>query len=263
MGYSKGVVFFVDILGSKNRDFDKSLEIINIFQDGLKTLKKSNSFQLRHSETPVDNLFVTSFSDCTYVIYEIKKENDKEEIVLPYIYRKLFDIIDIFAFFVSNGVLCRGGIAFGELYFDKTKNIVFGPAINESYLLEQEAKMPRLIFSDELATKLIKYDKELKEKHEQAKRMNGEIILKDNIDHRYYLNYMNPFIVFDALQLVNKPFRFDSYYEQVKAKSLNAIKDEKNHDIIAKHNWHLNYLENIKNMINNFPKITVQEFIDL
>ena len=256
MGYSKGIVFFVDILGSKNRGFDESLKISNIFHDELENVQE------RHRETSVGNRFVTSFSDCAYIIYEIKKENDKEDILLPYIHTSLFNTANTVAFFVGNGFLCRGGIAFGELYFDKTKNIVFGPAINESYLLEQEAKMPRLIFSDELATKLIKYDRELKEKNELAKRMNGEIILKDNIDYRYYLNYMNPFIGVGSVGLGNKLFRFDSYYEQVKTNSLNTIKNEINHDIIAKHNWHLNYLENIKNMIYDFQEITEQELIE-
>jgi hypothetical protein len=70
---------------------------------------------------------------------------------------------------------------------------------------------------------------------------------------------MNPFIGVDSVGLGNESFNFDSYYEQVKTNSLNTIKNEINHDIIAKHNWHLNYLENIKSMIHNFRKIPEQE----
>jgi len=253
MGYSKGIVYFIDILGSKDRTFEDSLKIHTIFHAELENVQK------RHRETSVGNRFVTSFSDCAYIIYEIKDENDKEEISLPYFHTSLYNTANTVAFFVGNGFLCRGGIAFGELYFDKEKNIVFGPAINESYLLEQGARMPRIIFSDELAEKIYIYDKELKERNVLASRMNGEIILKDNIDHRYYLNYLNPFIGVGTVGLGNTSFRFDNYYCKVKSNSLNTIKNESNHDIIAKHNWHLTYLENIKNMVDNHQGLTEEE----
>ena len=255
MGYSKGIVYFIDILGSKNRTFEDSLNINTIFHEELENV------QSRHRKTSVGNRFVTSFSDCAYIIYEIKEENDKKEILMPYIHTSLYNTANTVAFFVGNGFLCRGGIAFGELYFDREKNIIFGPAIIESYLLEQEAKMPRIIFSDELAEKINIYDKELKEKNELASRINGEIILKDNIDHRYYLNYLNPFIGASTVGLGSSLFQFDSYYCKVKSNSLNTIKNELNHDIIAKHNWHLNYLESIKNMVDNHQALTEDEII--
>ena len=116
MGYSKGIVYFIDILGSKNREFEDSLKISTIFHDELENVR------IRHRKTSIGNRFVTSFSDCAYIIYEIKNENDKEELLLPYIYTSLFNTANTVAFFVANGFLCRGGIAFGELYFDGKKN---------------------------------------------------------------------------------------------------------------------------------------------
>jgi len=255
MGYSKGIVYYIDILGSKNREFEDSLKISTIFHDELENVQK------RHRKTSVGNRFVTSFSDCAYIIYEIKKENDKEELLLPYIYTSLFNTANTVAFFVANGFLCRGGITFGELYFDGEKNIIFGPAITGSYLLEKEAKMPRIILNDELAEYINKYDKEIKENNKLEGRSNGEIILKDNIDSRYYLNYLNPFIGAGVVVLGNTAFQFDKYYCNARNKSLDIIRSGINHDIIAKHNWHLNYLDNIKNMVDNYVEITGEEII--
>jgi hypothetical protein len=256
VGYSKGIVFFIDILGSKDRTFDESLKISNIFRDEL------TKVQARQRETSVGNRFVTSFSDCAYIIYEIKTENDKDKIILPYIHTSLYNPASTVAFFVGNGFLCRGGIAYGELYFDKEKNIIFGPAVNEAYSLEQQAKMPRLIFSDELAIKLIEYDKDLKEKNELAKRMNREILLKDDIDTRYFLNYLNPFIGTSCLILGDKPYIFENFYEQVKIRTLNNINEEKSHDTIAKLNWHLKYLELVNDMVCNYEEITQEEMLE-
>jgi hypothetical protein len=255
MGYSKGIVCYIDILGSKDRTFEDSLKISTIFHDELENVQR------RHRETSVGNRFVTSFSDCAYIIYKIKDENNKQEILLPYIYTSLYNTANTVAFFVGNGFLCRGGIAFGDLYFDGEKNIVFGPAITESYSLEQKAKMPRIIFSDELAEKINIYDKEIKAENELASRINGEIILKDDIDQRYYLNYLNPFIGAGSVGLGNTSFQFNSYYYNVKNNSLNIIENELDHDIIAKHNWHLNYLESIKNKVDNYQEITAEEII--
>ena len=95
-----------------------------------------------------------------------------------------------------------------------------------------------------------------------ARRINGEIILKDNIDHRYYLNYLNPFIGAGVVVFGNTSFQFDKYYYDVKNKSLKIIKNEINHDIIAKHNWHLNYLDNIKNMVYNYVELTEEEITE-
>jgi hypothetical protein len=257
MGYSKGIVYFVDILGSKDRNFDDSLKINNIFHEELEKV------QQRHRPNAVGKRYVTSFSDCAYIIYAIKDEYDSEDVFMEYIFTSLYNTASTIAFFVVNGFLCRGGIYCGELYFDSTKNIIFGPAINNAYLLEQKAKMPRLILEDALAKKILLYDEEIKAKNEMARLINGDIILKDPSDHRYYLNYLNYLVGVSSVGLGNRTFTFDSYYEQARNFSLNTLSQKNDHDIIAKHNWHLNYLDAIKKYNENLPEIPENEFVEI
>jgi len=257
MGYSKGIVYFIDILGSKNRGFDESLKINNIFRDEL------NKVQERHRPTSVGRRYVTSFSDCAYIIYAIKDEYNTDETFCKYIYTSLYNTASTVAYFVSNGFLCRGGISCGDLYFEPDRNIIFGPAINEAYLLEQQAKMPRLIVSDELAKILVEYDTSIKLKNEMAALLNGEIILKDTIDGWYFLNYLNYLIGVGSVGLGTRSFTFNNYYEQVKANSINALYTQNNHDIIAKHKWHLNYLERMKQYNDSLHEMNENDLVNM
>jgi hypothetical protein len=249
MGYSKGIVYFIDILGSKNRNFNDSLKINEMFHEELEKVQK------RHRPTSVGRRYVTSFSDCAYIIYAIKEEYDKDDIFLEYIFTSLYNTASTIAYFVVNGFLCRGGIYCGEVYFDGTKNIIFGPAVNNAYLLEQKAKMPRLLLDDELAVKIIEYDKKIKSANEMARVTNGNILLQDNIDKKYYLNYLNYLTGVSSVGLGTKAYTYHSFYEQAKQHSLDVITNADDYDIILKHKWHLNYLEKIRDY-NNMPEIS-------
>jgi hypothetical protein len=272
MGYSKGMVLFIDILGSKNRTFNELLRINNIFHKELETeIDKQNQYGLFFNKNfeekygkilqsipqPIKALFyirnsvigkryVVSFSDCAYIIFDYEDQINNEDEIMHFIHSNLDSISNIVAFFVGNGFLCRGGITFGEYYIDEDRNIIFGPAINEAYLLEQEAKMPRLIFADKLGAKLFEFDNEYLKTSRLIMDTDSEMILKDDIDYRYFLNYLKSFITFGSLLFADKKINFSSYYKKVKAKSLKVINKEKNHDIIAKHNWHIRYLETTK-----------------
>jgi hypothetical protein len=62
MDYNKGLVIFIDILGTKNRGFDELYRINKIFHKELN--KKKN-------ETPFwENIKkqISSFSDCAYIV---------------------------------------------------------------------------------------------------------------------------------------------------------------------------------------------------
>jgi hypothetical protein len=236
MGYSKGIVYFIDILGSKKKvnDFDKSLEINEIFHGRLYDLESLVNLDCGKK-------YVTSFSDCAYVIFKIKEEhNDNDKVFIKYAYDSLNEISMLMRNFVFNEFLCRGGIACEDLYFDETTNILFGPAVNKAYELEQEAKMPRLIFDDVLAERLLEHETKLKKSDEDFSLFVRylDIIMKDNIDHRYFLNYLA-----NCPPLLDNSF--DYYGEQQKwiKKSIEA---ERDHEIIAKYNWHLDFLENVK-----------------
>jgi len=66
MGYKKGLAIFIDILGTKTGDFCTLYNLNQIFHKELTRLKKRQT--LCHK-------FVTSFSDCAYIIYTINEKD--------------------------------------------------------------------------------------------------------------------------------------------------------------------------------------------
>lgn len=69
MGYKKVLVIFIDILGSQNRqNFDELYKINSKFHDELES---NQSMDMKHT---VYERYITSFSDCAYIIYHYKKD---------------------------------------------------------------------------------------------------------------------------------------------------------------------------------------------
>jgi hypothetical protein len=246
MNYSDGLVYFIDILGSKNRSFNELYKINKLFHNELNNVKK------RHNPSSVGQRFVNSFSDCAYIVYSLNGENNIGDNLLQYLYTSLYNTCSTISLFTLNGFLCRGGISYGEVYFDKETNIIFGPSVNRAYLLESEqAIMPRIIIEYELAIKILDYDAKIKLNNELSFLLNGNIILKDEIDNKYFLNYLNCFSDGSIVLLGDDAVTFEVFYQKSKEFSKTSISNSNNYNIISKHNWHLNYLEKIKNLYDN------------
>jgi len=240
MGYEKKLAIYIDILGTKNSSYDELYKINNIFHNELIRIKESEMLCKK---------FVTSFSDCAYIIYEIDKQNEineEDNVFCLYIHEALTDLSYTISTIQINNFLCRGGISYGELYYDEKNNFVFGPAINEAFTLEKEAIMPRIILNDNLGNKLYKKEGSINNKFQN-------LIRKDEFDNRYYLNSLYAFSQFDymdydeglfneKIRLGDKEYNFDECYSILKKKSVETINSNTNHNIIAKHKWQLNYL---------------------
>jgi len=241
MGYEKMLAVYIDILGTRDSEFDDLDKINKIFHEELKRLKKNEILR---------NKFVTSFSDCAYIIYEINEydiNNEESNAFFLFIHEALTDLSYTISTIQINNFMCRGGITYDELYYDEKNNIVFGPAINEAFKLETEAIMPRIILNDKLGKKL--YEKEdiiIKNKFQK-------LVRKDEFDNRYYLNFLCAFSKLDFMDydeglfngkilLGDKEYNFDECYNILKKKSIKTIKNNTNHNIIAKHKWQLKYL---------------------
>jgi hypothetical protein len=71
----------------------------------------------------------------------------------------------------------RGGVSFGPVYFDKADSIIVGSGFIDAFLLENEAKFPRVIIDPRILKKLAvsRYDFYL--------LMNGPESFKDNTGH--------------------------------------------------------------------------------
>lgn len=195
MGYKNALVFFIDILGSQNRtDFDELLDINETFH---KELQRNQSNDKNHPYTVYKRRIIT-FSDCAYIIYDFKDGIEESRKDLP----QFFDIAlrntePLFVEFLKKGFICRGGIAYGEVYYETERSLFFGPAINRAHYYENKiAKFPRIIMDKEIATKVIALNED-RINHapdtfhaKLIKYVNGDIVLKDD-DGQYYLNYLN------------------------------------------------------------------------
>ena len=134
----------------------------------------------------------------------------------------------------------RGGITFGDVYYDKNENIVFGPAIVEAYELESiYSKNPRVLIQDNLAIKILEYHNDTKNKLKSKENVcpgissiNGKIINKDFEDGKYYINYFNNI---DCDEEKLKEFILE---QLEKAKKNNDIK------IMKKYLWLSEYYKN-------------------
>lgn len=141
--FSERIVAFIDILGFKNlveqsvcspaiaEKLHKSLQIIyeqkrdneNIEGIGLKDY----------------GVEVTTFSDSIVISYPINYEGG--------LFFVLLDVIHLQLQLACQGILIRGGISIGPLYHNG--EIVYGPAMNEAYMLEsQYAVVPRVIIDE-------------------------------------------------------------------------------------------------------------------
>jgi len=272
MSYSKGIVFFIDILGSKDRPFEEALMINTLIYNELDKITREQERMNKYREEIIfkkeqfpyeknahiilnnlnyANKISVFFSDCAYIIYHLE-EADKivnEDDISNIIYWHLISISKIISFLVGNGFLLRGGISFGEYFFDKTKNILFGPAINEAYRLEQEAMMPRLIFSNELGVKIKKIENHYVIGAKTNNSRHIDLIFKDKIDNRFYLNYLSSFFLSSSLEFDEQKIKFIDYIKESKKKSLKIIRYQNDPKVITKHNWHIWYLETVKKMI--------------
>jgi hypothetical protein len=164
-------------------------------------------------------------------------------------------------------------VSIGDVYFEKNRNLIFGPAIEQAYLFESKiAKYPRIIIDEESAGKYL----EMEENHyknmdtyfaEKALEANGRIILKD-IDDKYYLNYFNSMkqgLVYSEIH------SFKDYYNDLLnfsnetvlnyAIKLKNCMDENDKNeiskIIDKHNWFIDYLKKSEPPKYNIPVIVM------
>lgn len=135
--YKDMVVIFVDLLGTQNNSrFEDKLFIHEVFHSEAKENEK------RNLEHVIYDRKVYSFSDCAYFFYFYKDEieesrKDKMKLINIAMSNTSISLLR----FLNAGYLVRGGITFGEAYFDELG--FFGPAVEEAFRLESKyAKVP-------------------------------------------------------------------------------------------------------------------------
>lgn len=141
---------------------------------------------------------IYTFSDCAYIIYDEKEKTNANLGVM-------FDVAlrncePLLMKFLSKGLVFRGGITYGNIFYSEKKNMFFGEAINKAYEFEcKVACFPRIIVDDFVAEEIKKFTKEECARNKAKKEKgiwdfyrdkDGCIVQKDT-DSRYYLNFFN------------------------------------------------------------------------
>ncbi|EPB8161952.1 TPA: hypothetical protein I9092_001885 [Clostridium perfringens] len=249
--YHKALVFFIDILGSQNRsNFEELLEINTIFHDELEknqAMDKSYTLTQRH---------IYTFSDCSYIIYDFKDGVDEEKKDIKRLFfQALYNTEQLIQKLLKGNFICRGGVAYGDVYYEDGRSLLFGGAINRAYQLEsKDAIYPRIVIDDFVAEKVLEYNDEIlinepKILRKSKKQINGEIVLKDN-DDKYYLNYLNSikqgYNYLEGIRLLNNLKQIsNSEIDRYKINSNDTNDDRvKKESIIKKYNWLLEYIDN-------------------
>ena len=128
--YQKMVVIFVDLLGTKNnKRFENKFFIHRLFHEEVQMNAHRNMNHVIYERK------VYSFSDCAYIFYYYKPDTEdyrKDDMNLVYI--AIFNTSLSLLRIMNAGYLVRGGIAFGDAYFDERG--FFGPAVEQAYELE-------------------------------------------------------------------------------------------------------------------------------
>lgn len=224
MEYEQRVCCFLDILGFKehieetiNNGKDNYLKIqeiqkiISFIQELIYDLENGTS----------QSKMVTHFSDSVVISFRIEEKSEIISTLVTLLY---------VAFECANkGFFIRGGVSFGKLIH--TNTMVFGPALNEAYLLEsKKAIFPRIIMNKEILKYALKYRKELHTKESLGKSLQS-LVVKDE-DGEFYIEYMKNAVrqlsdpEYDLLEYINNLQRFIS-------RGLNHKSD----NVVRKYEW--------------------------
>lgn len=253
MGYKKCIVIFLDILGTQNRErFEELYKINNIFHSKLEDNLKNNERSVIYKRT------IHTFSDCAYIIYDYKdniKDTRKDIGLLTRV--SIFNTIILVQNLLKEGFLVRGGISFGDVYYETERSLFFGPAINKAYQLEsKEAIYPRILLSNEIVAifkrsiynsfkkikkEVIEYEIPEWQSNLTFDDLNIEdnfIIMDKDYDNKYMLNYL---YIFEYG--TNIDFNLEEVLINNIEKNKNIITSKK---IQNKYEWLEKYLRSVK-----------------
>ena len=176
VNYEFRMCLFLDILGFSDR-VRKSANDTNQF---TRIVKAINILRQHFSEDGAHiSKRVTQFSDSVVVSYAIDERSG--------VFNLLYDVGLCLIRLMDHGFLMRGGIAVGNLLHTETH--LFGPAMNDAYLLESKAaNYPRVIVQEDLL---------LAARHAPASQHDAEhelkyvqSLLRRDFDGLLYIDYI-------------------------------------------------------------------------
>jgi hypothetical protein len=178
--YKESLVAFIDVLAFSDLIFnDDQTKITNyfdyVFSDFEKVLRS--------------RIFKYMLISDSIVVSAGKNHNNLHELT--------FVLSKIQAQLLSRGILMRGAITFGDLYVNKTNQVIVGPALINAFTLEKEAGVPRIILDRRLISEFnLSSQNFLNSLNTIFKLRYGEDDeqVKAGADGVLYLNYFRKFV---------------------------------------------------------------------
>lgn len=251
MSYSNCVVYFIDILGTRERnDFETSLKINKKFHEKLEIYSSRGLANVVYKRT------VHTFSDCAYIIYDYKDKLEEHRKDIKKLARvSLYNTELLINEFIAEGFIVRGGVTLGEVYYEEQRGLVFGPAVSRAYYLESKmAIYPRIVLDESIVKLIQEYEKEIIEQSiqnenleflEEVNDVNGNILLKD-FDGVYHLNYFNSLSMRMRSEVI---YRMRRYLDKNIEENINDFREKP--AICMKYTWLKRYYENSLSTCNN------------
>lgn len=131
-------VAFLDVLGFKELVYGKKIAELETYFDTI----NETLLLLRNDKKNIQSLLV---SDSTILVSPDSTQDFKT---------LLRAVQTIQAKLALKNIWIRGAISFGEVYFDETSNIIVGKGLVNAYLLEKEARFPRVIVDTTIVLKI-------------------------------------------------------------------------------------------------------------
>ena len=269
--YQNYFVIFIDMLGTQSKtnidniyDDYSTFHSLILSKDG-KYITDGRAGGITSGERI--NIYAHTFSDCAYILYRYDNESlnsDRDKGLL--IENALCHFERIILKLLQDAIVFRGGVSYGEAFYEKEKNILFGPAINEAFRLEDEdAKNPRILVSPTVAIIYNKhfqqcvenfnnphndYEKSMYDFLQMAgignpKEAQGKIIIKDALDGKYIFNYLNSIKTVSYIDLPEiSTYSIDFKKSFLAFAQRNAKEAETNNNLKVKekYNWLINYI---------------------
>lgn len=178
------VICYIDFLGTKKAMLDTPNKTIATYKEIYKIIIKVLERIITRDEFPtVNEIEYKIFSDNMIIAakYDI---NNKEDLNEKTACLSMACAMFQYGVLASCGILLRGGICTGSLYFDNT--FVMGPGLVSAYVLENySALYPRIVVDPKLITCIGGLNANLSDKYKSP------IIYDDFEDTKiYYLNYL-------------------------------------------------------------------------
>lgn len=236
MNYQNRITVFIDILGFKDllsetvgkKGEDDSEKIEEIFS-AYKTIrdiwdldKVESDFRKSISKKSKE---ITTFSDCLVISFEAHEKSE--------VFYTLLEVKWMIMRLVYRGILCRGAITYGKLIH--TKEVLFGPALAEAYILESKAALyPRVILHKDIID-LAGKAPSFQHNSEQEKEYVESLLEKDS-DGMYYIDYFAK-----AQEELDDPqYGFPDYIEKIGIKIRKGLMGSSSvfkSDLKVKYRW--------------------------